>query len=101
MKFFLVEGENLKDIDLSQGEGKQILDAHIAFLHDAVEKGIILFNGPKPTGGGVLIAKGESLEELQEFFAQDPFIVAGINSRTFTEFFVKDGQDFVKPWFDK
>ncbi|MEV2274526.1 YciI family protein [Nocardiopsis sp. NPDC049922] len=50
--------------------------AHQDWIRQGVEDGVFLLVGSIQTGqGGVLLAKGGTLEELQARVAQDPFVV--------------------------
>lgn len=52
----------------------ELLEAHRAFLRTQYEAGRFLASGPQnPRTGGVIIAKGESREELLKVLEEDPF----------------------------
>jgi uncharacterized protein YciI len=55
------------------------IDAHRRFLHEQYAVGRFLLSGPQePRGGGVILARGGSLEEITQLLEQDPFRQAGI-----------------------
>lgn len=50
----------------------ELMDAHRAFLDSAA--GTLLASGPKvPRSGGIILARGNSLEEIEALVAEDPF----------------------------
>lgn len=75
---------------------------HRAFLKTGYEKGFILFSGPQvPRIGGIVVAKGESMEAMAEFFANDPYQKKGLAEYRFIEFSPKNFQDFMKAWVEE
>jgi len=63
------------------------LAAHRAFLQTGYDAQRLLMSGPQnPRIGGLIIARGESLEEVQAFFARDPFQTGKIATYRFIEF---------------
>jgi uncharacterized protein YciI len=72
---------------------------HRAFLKTAYDAGRILFSGPQvPRVGGMVVCKGESLEEIQRFFASDPYQAKGLAVYRFIEFNPVSFQPFIEPW---
>jgi len=60
---------------------------HRAYLQIGYERGWFLCNGPQePRVGGILIARAPSLEELQDFFKQDPYALKRLATYRFVEF---------------
>jgi len=71
---------DLKEVD-------KHLDAHIAYLKREYTKGTFVASGRKvPRDGGVILAKTDSLEELNWIIEDDPFYIAGVADFTITEF---------------
>ena len=83
MKFFLIEisyTAPLTEID-------RVLQKHRAFLQTGYDQKRLLLSGPQnPRKGGVLIVRGESLEEVQRFFAHDPYQLEKLATYRFVEF---------------
>lgn len=99
MKYFIVDGNFAKPIEKGPAF-MEVLKRHHAFTGKGVDEGWILFCGPKPTGGGVFVAKAESQEELEAKFENDPFKTEGINIYTFSEFKKAAGQPEIVSWFE-
>ena len=83
MKFFVIEisyTAPLTEID-------RVLLKHREFLQTGYDQKRLLLSGPQnPRTGGVLIARGESLEEVQQFFANDPYQLEKLTTYRFIEF---------------
>lgn len=74
---------------------------HRSFLRTGYDKGFILLSGPQvPRTGGIVIAKGESMEDIAAFFKNDPYQVKGLAEYTFIEFHPKNYQEFLKGWVE-
>lgn len=75
---------------------------HRNFLAQGYKKGFILFSGSQvPRIGGIVIAKGESMESISEFFSDDPYQKKGLAEYKFIEFSPKNFQDFLKSWIEE
>ena len=98
MKYYILEG-NMKP-DIPQGpEFKKILDAHHAFMVPYFEKGQILTSGPLVGGrGGVILLRLEDDENVEDFIAEDPFALSGIQEYRIRQFNVFQIQDYAKEW---
>lgn len=60
---------------------------HRAFLDEGYAKNLLLASGPQnPRTGGVLLARGESRAELEEFLARDPFTLKKLAEYSIIEF---------------
>ncbi len=76
-----------------------ILPKHRAFLQIGYDQGLLLLSGPKnPKNGGIVVARAESLIELQEFFNQDPYHLHDVANHTFIEFEPVKRQSFMEDW---
>ena len=63
------------------------LEAHVEFLKEHYENGTFLLSGRKvPRTGGIILAKCENLEKLEEIVRRDPFLKYGIAEIDITEF---------------
>jgi uncharacterized protein YciI len=97
MKHFIVEVTYLQPLE-------QVLPVraeHRAFLQIGYDKGWLLCSGAQsPVVGGMVVARAPSLEDLQAFFAQDPYKLKGLASYRFVEFTPAGMQSFMADWFN-
>ena len=97
MKYFILIGSFRPD----RPEGpafKAALDAHHAYNQTFLDSGAILTCGPKPGGGGVCILRMEDMAAVENYIANDPFVQAGVQTYTVTEFNIFAIQDYAKAW---
>jgi uncharacterized protein YciI len=74
---------------------------HREFLEKAYEKGITLFSGPQvPRTGGLIAARGNSMEEVKSFFKDDPYQKEKAADYQFIEFEPVHYQNFLEEWID-
>jgi uncharacterized protein YciI len=72
---------------------------HRAFLQEGYDQGLLLMSGPRtPRTGGVAIARAESLDQLESFFANDPYRLEGLATHSFQEFTPVKAQECVATW---
>jgi uncharacterized protein YciI len=56
-----------------------LLERHRAYLDEHYASGRFLVSGRKvPRTGGVILAAGDDLEEIERIVATDPFVVEGV-----------------------
>lgn len=80
-------------------EIEKVVPAHRAFLQGGYDRQLLLFSGPQsPKVGGVVVARAESLEAIQTFFADDPYRLANVASYRFVEFTPVKFQPLVADW---
>jgi uncharacterized protein YciI len=95
MKFFVVEityTAALPEID-------RVLQSHREFLQTGYDQKRLLLSGPQtPRTGGVVIARGESVDAVKAFFAQDPYQVNKLATYRFIEFTPVKHQPFMADW---
>lgn len=74
----------------------QYVETHRAYLDKGYEKNLLITSGPKvPRTGGVMLSQAKTREELDEFIAQDPFVLNDVADYEVIEFTpVKYHQDF-------
>ena len=98
MKYFFLEGEHL--VPFEERDPK-LIAAHRQFLQSGYNEGRFLLSGPSiPPTGGVLVARAESREELNEFLADEPFCKANLmRFSKIIEFQPVQHQPFLKDWF--
>ena len=100
MKHFLLEGENIVPFEKRAPE---LIAAHRQFLQQGYDQGRFLLSGPSiPPKGGILMARAESLEELNEFLADEPYCRAKVmRFSRITEFDPVQHQPILNDWFGK
>jgi uncharacterized protein YciI len=77
----------------------EILAEHRAFLQEGYAKGWLLCSGPQvPRIGGLVVARAPSLEDLQNFFKNDPYNRINAADYIFTEFEPVNRQAFIEDW---
>lgn len=77
----------------------EILSEHRTFLQEGYDEERILFSGPRnPRTGGIVVARAESLSEIQEFFANDPYMIGKAANYDFIEFDPVKHRDFLNEW---
>jgi len=95
MKHFVVDIHYLVPVE----QLADILPDHRAFLQTGYDKGILLLSGPKePRTGGLVIARSESLECIQDFFSHDPYHLNNVATHSFTEFNPVLRQTWLDDW---
>ncbi|MEW2527923.1 YciI family protein [Streptomyces sp. NPDC047071] len=64
-----------------------LLAEHVAWLDAQYAAGVFLASGRKnPRDGGVILAVGDSREEIERVAALDPFVTGGVCEYRITEF---------------
>lgn len=77
----------------------EILPEHRKFLQTGYDSGLLLFSGPmNPKTGGIVAARSESLEEIDFFFANDPYLLNKVADYSYIEFEPVKSQEFLKEW---
>ena len=68
-------------------EVNQHVEAHRSFLDRYYAEGVLLVSGRQvPPQGGLMVARAESKEKLQDILKQDPYQIAGVASYEIIEF---------------
>jgi uncharacterized protein YciI len=93
MKHFFLEGEHLVPFEQRDPD---LIAAHRRFLQQGYENGRFLLSGPSvPPSGGA-----ESLDELHEFLAEEPFCKAKVmRFSRIIEFVPVQHQPILRDWF--
>lgn len=61
--------------------------AHMAFLEKQYASGRFLLSGRKiPRDGGIILAVGESREQIEALIKEDPFVARGLSDYRIIEF---------------
>jgi uncharacterized protein YciI len=95
MKHFLIKITYLVPFE----QMSEIVPEHRAFLQDGYERSWLLMSGPmSPKTGGIVIARAPSSEEIQAFFANDPYLLKGVASHRIVEFEPVKRQAFIEAW---
>jgi len=100
MRYFIAESIFNAQLPVSEDELKTIvIPAHEAHIAKGIASGRILLAGPKLSeGGGLMISRAESREDLDAFLAIDPFVTMGVASFSVKEFKLNDRSEYVKEW---
>lgn len=95
MKHFIIKVDYLVPLNKID----ELLDEHRKFLQVGYDKGILLFSGPmNPRTGGIVAARGESVNNVKNFFKNDPFVINNMAEYSYTEFNPVKFQDILKTW---
>ncbi|MGL4572845.1 MAG: YciI family protein [Clostridium sp.] len=96
MKYFIVEGM-LKNEDKMNDN---LMETHKAYTQKAMDSGLILMSGLKADmSGGIFVMKADTLENLEEYLAAEPFKLAGIQDYKVTEFSAHYFNQSPAEWF--
>jgi uncharacterized protein YciI len=72
---------------------------HRAYVQTGFERGLLLFSGLQKTmTGGVVVARAKSRQEIERFFAFDPYRLKGIATYRFVDFSPVFFQPFLDSW---
>jgi uncharacterized protein YciI len=97
MRHFIVEIVYIVPLEVIE----ELTPIHREFLQTGYKKGMLLISGPKvPRTGGIVIARGNSMEEIADFFKNDPYALNNAAEYRFIEFNPKSHQSFLKGWLD-
>jgi uncharacterized protein YciI len=95
MKHFIIESTFTVPFE-QLGE---TLPEHRRFLQKGYETNRLLCSGPQSTRkGGVIVARASSLEDIQGFFADDPYQKKGLAIYRFIEFSPVLHQKLIESW---
>lgn len=88
---FLEDGEHLFVIDITYismlETVEQLVASHMAFIERGYASGLFLASGAKvPRSGGIIIARGQSVADIEALITGDPFHMAGVAKYRITEF---------------
>lgn len=101
MKYFLIEGMFYNPIPVGGIELDVLIHEHLKRLEEKVTEGKILFAGPKRDNSGVIIVmKGESSAEIEEFLNNCPLTIKKVQYYKITEFKCKNANEKVLNWFE-
>jgi len=78
-----------------------VVPEHRLFLQGYYDKGMLLMSGPQnPKVGGILVAKAESLQQIEAMIAEDPYNKHTIATYRIVEFNPVKYQDWMKSWVE-
>lgn len=82
-RFFVVILSHVRPFE----EVDRHLQAHFAFLDQAYAQGVFLLSGKRvPRSGAVILAQAGSLEDIEGYLAQEPFIRHRVSHHQVYEF---------------
>src|SRR4051812_9662755 len=77
----------------------ETLADHRAYLRIGYDREMLLMSGGQvPRTGGIVVARAESREEVEAFFADDPYRHAGVATHRIVEFSPGLHQPFLEDW---
>lgn len=83
MKHFVIEITNKIPFE----EMHDAIIEHRAYLKTCYDKGFLLMSGPQsPRIGGIIIARAESIDDIQDFINHDPYHILNVADHRCTEF---------------
>lgn len=83
MKHFLLESTYLVPTE----QLLAVRPAHRSYMQVGIDQGLLLFAGPQASGaGGLIVARAQSQQSVEDFFASDPFVREGCARYRFVEF---------------
>ena len=95
MKHFIIEIIFSKPMEAIE----KIVPDHRAFLQTGYDKDLLLCSGPlNPRTGGMVVARAESMEAIQEFFKADPYKLNDVADYRFSEFNPVKFHPILKDW---
>ena len=99
MKYFMAISTMLSPLPVSPQELEEVyIPLHAAHIAAGVDSGNILLAGPRPEGGGLMIARFPDRAALDDFLARDPFVSFALARFQVSEFIPKDRSESVKDW---
>ena len=74
---------------------------HREFLKIGYDKGLLLVSGPQtPQIGGIVIARANSMEEISEYFSNDPYAKESAADYQIIEFNPISRNEILNNWID-
>jgi uncharacterized protein YciI len=97
MKYFMIDITYTAPIEKID----ENLKFHRDFLQTGYDQNMLLMSGPQnPRTGGIIIARARSLEELKDFFKNDPYQQKALAEYRFVEFNPVKHAELVEPWIE-
>ncbi len=75
----------------------EIHPKHVQFVAAGVEKGVVVFGGPKTDVGGIILIKAPSAEACEAFLSGDPMVAAGAQTYRISEFRIMEHNPCLDP----
>jgi uncharacterized protein YciI len=95
MKHFMVELTYVAPAEKME----EFRPAHRDFLMEGFNRGILLYAGAQePRTGGLALARAASRQELEDYFATDPYKVNNLSEYRYVEFKPAKYQPFLDEW---
>jgi uncharacterized protein YciI len=80
---------------------KEVLEEHRDYLQSGYDRGWLLFSGPQvPWDGGIAICRAPSLQDIQDFFNDDPYAHKKVATFTYMQMTPSKWQPWIKEWID-
>ena len=96
--FYVCEGILADPLPVSEAQVRdEIHPKHVQFVAEGVEKGVVVFGGPKTDVGGIILIKAPSLAACEAFLAGDPMVAAGAQRYRISEFRIMEHNACLDP----
>ncbi len=96
--FYVCEGNLVSPLPVPEARVRdEIHPKHVQFVAAGVEKGVVVFGGPKTGSGGFLLVKAPSLEACRAFLDGDPMVVAGAQTYRISEMRIMEHNPCLDP----
>lgn len=97
MKYFMIEITYTAPIEKID----ETLKFHREFLQTGYNQNLLLLSGPQnPRSGGIIIARAKTLNEIKDFFKNDPYQQRGQAEYRFVEFSPVKHAKLVDSWVE-
>ena len=100
MKYFVIEGSFKDPVPADDATLQKGIEDHLKYLQKGFDNGSILFSGPKAgTGGGGIVMKAQTQDEVEAYLAADPLKRSGIQDYRIIAFHLHRCQPALDKWF--
>jgi uncharacterized protein YciI len=100
VKYYVIESIFHDPVPVDKTKLDELIQEHKVYLQKGFNEGWILLSGPKAlVAGGIIIMKASSLNEVENYFSEDPLKIAGVQEYRPIEFKLHDAQPMLKDWF--
>ncbi len=97
MKHFLIE----ITYTASPEEIDSVTLVHRNYIQTGFDSGMLLYSGPQnPRIGGIVLGRANSREEIEAFFASDPYKLQKVADHRIVEFAPLKHQSWLSEWIE-
>lgn len=97
--FYMCESHAAAHPPVSAEEIQNVIHpAHVRFVVEGIQEGIVIFAGPKTAGGGgFILVSAESADACHAYLDRDPMLKAGAQTYVVSEFRIIDHNPCMDP----